>query len=91
MGAGGGRERERVLGDEVPAAHLGGIQLGVGREHVDRALDRLGGLGPPGTADGPVGVVLVTTALISSSIFGIWYTPLAIIAVRLARNAPMPG
>jgi len=32
--------RELVRLDEVPAPHLGGIERGIGREHVDRALDR---------------------------------------------------
>ena len=47
--------------------------------------------GRPAPRTGPIGVVLVTTALTSTSIFGISYTPLAIIAVRFGRNAPMPG
>ncbi len=38
-----------------------------------------------------MGVVFVTAAVTSISILGIAYTPLDIIAVRLARNAPMPG
>ena len=47
--------------------------------------------GRPAPRTAPIGVVLVTTTLMSASIFGIRYTPLDIIAVRLGRNAPRPG
>ena len=47
--------------------------------------------GRPAPRTGPVGVVLVATARMLASIFGIRYTPLDIIAVRLGRNAPRPG
>ena len=49
--AGSGLVRERVLRDEVLAPHLHGIHADLGGEQVDHALDRLGGLGPPGAAE----------------------------------------
>ena len=47
--------------------------------------------GRPAPRTGPIGVVLVATALTSISILGITYTPLAIIEVSIGRNEPIPG
>ena len=49
---GHGRVRERVLRDEVPPPDLGRIHADLGREQVDRTLDRLRRLGPAGAAEG---------------------------------------
>ena len=50
--AGGGGEREGVLGDEVLAPHLDGIHADLGGEQVEGALDGGGGLGTTGAAVG---------------------------------------
>ena len=48
---GRGRVRERVARDQVTPPHLDRVEADLGREQVDRPLDRLARLGPPGSAE----------------------------------------
>ena len=47
--------------------------------------------GRPAPRYAPVGVVLVTTLRTVNSIFGMRYTPCAIVRVKNGRNAPIAG
>ena len=52
VGSGCRLVREGVGRDEVPPAHLGGVELELGRERVDRSLHPLRRLGTAGATDG---------------------------------------